>query len=721
MRIAWKEWLNKNSFIAAGTPVIVSALAVTGVIVGLRQLGWLQSLELIAYDKMMLQLPEQEVDSRVLTVLVTEDDIQAQRQWPLPDATLAKALNIINAAEPRAIGIDLYRDLPVEPGHQQLSQLFSNSDRIIAVCKLESARQPAVASPPSLALEQVGFADIPIDPDGVVRRNLFYIDPQEGRCPTPYSFSLQLALWYLFAEGVDPQMAPGGFLQLGKAVLEPIDSNTGSYQNIDANGYQLMLNYRRADNAATAVTLGEILAGEVDSEDIKDKVVLLGVSAPSLKDDFYTPFSNQGQTVELMPGVVVHGQMVSQLLSSALDGERLIWGWSQKLEILWIFFWAFLGSSTAALIYRPIFIILSQFGGFVVIILGSWIIFLNSGWIPLVPAILSLASGATLLITFNSYQSRQEQLTIRKQVQEQEKSVAMLQALLNQSQQELAAANITTSLQEKKGSLLVGRYEVKRILGKGGFGRTYLARDSQRPGKPYCVVKRLKPASDNYNFLVIARRLFQTEAEILEKVGKHDQIPLLLAYVEEDNEFYLIEEYVEGESLTQELIRQEKYSEQQVVTIIKEILSILAFIEQYYIIHRDIKPDNIIRRASDNRLVLIDFGAVKQIQPQEFGDENNSTVIIGTQGYAPPEQLAGQPVMGSDIYATGIIALQALTGMEPQDFQKESRTGDFIWRPYAQVSPAMAKVINRMICYHFSDRYQDATEVLRDLRRYKLW
>ncbi len=720
MRTTWKEWLSKKPIFAASVSVIIAAVVTTGIIAGLRQLGWLQSLELIVYDRLMQSRPEQEPDDRLLTVLVTEEDIQEQGTWPLPDATLAEALTIIHNAQPRAIGLDLYRDLPVEPGHAQLSELFSSSDLLIAVCKLASEQRPAVAPPPSLLIEQVGFADIVVDSDGVVRRNLFYTDPQNGKCPTPHSFSLQLALWYLFAEGIGPQVTEDGLLQLGKITLQPINSNTGAYQNIDAGGYQLMLNYRRAKNPAPVVTLGQVLAKQVNPDLIKDRVILLGVSASSLKDYFYTPFSSQNQTVQLMPGVVVHAQMVSQLLSTALDGAPLIWSWSQNQEILWILAWALVGGSAAAFIHRPLLIIIAEFTGLIILLGINWIIFVNAGWIPLVPPILALFITAGSVITFNAYQAKQEQLKIRQQVQEQEKSLAMLRSLLNQSQTELAAAKSDTHLKVKKDSMLVGRYQVKRILGKGSFGRTYLARDLQRPGQPYCVVKRLKPASNNQNFLQVARRLFKTEAEILEKVGKHERIPLLLAYVEENNEFYLIQEYIEGETLTQELSHHNQYSEPQVIQILKEILSILVFIQQYNIIHRDIKPDNIIRRASDRRLILIDFGAVKQIQPQNLGQGDNSTVVIGTHGYAPPEQLVGQPVMASDLYATGMIAIQALTGIDPKKLEKEATTGQIVWHSHTEVSEGITKIIDKMISYHFSDRYQSAAEVLKDIRRYQI-
>jgi serine/threonine protein kinase len=354
-----------------------------------------------------------------------------------------------------------------------------------------------------------------------------------------------------------------------------------------------------------------------------------------------------------------------------------------------------------------------------VIIGTSYLIFLDSGWIPLVSTLFSFIGGGLLLLLFNAYQAKQEQLIIKKQVEEQEKAIAMLRLLLSETQQELEMGQTLSKIGHEKGSVLVERYQITQGLGKGSFGRTYLARDLQRPGKPCCVIKLLTPASKNPHFLQVARRLFKTEAKILERVGKHPQIPLLLAYIEQDNQFYLIQEYIKGQTLTTEFKEHQKYSEKEALGIIEEILLILSFIQKYKLIHRDIKPDNIIRRASDHRLVLIDFGAVKQIQPPHLNPHKDKTIIIGTEGYAPPEQLAGQPIMASDIYATGIMAIYALTGIKPNELAKNSLTGEVIWEPYARVSRPTAAIINKMVCYHFGDRYQTATEVLNDLRKLK--
>ncbi|WP_347566282.1 protein kinase [Scytonema sp. UIC 10036] len=164
------------------------------------------------------------------------------------------------------------------------------------------------------------------------------------------------------------------------------------------------------------------------------------------------------------------------------------------------------------------------------------------------------------------------------------------------------------------GRLLDQRYLVVELLGMGGFGHTYIAQDTRRPGNPVCVVKHLKPATDDLEFLQVARRLFRREAETLEKLGNHDQIPRLLAYFEEQQEFFLVQEYIEGHQLATELPLGQRWDESQTIHLLQEVLPILEFLHDNEVIHRDIKPQNIIRRHSDNRLVLVDFGAVKQIQ-----------------------------------------------------------------------------------------------------------
>ena len=269
------------------------------------------------------------------------------------------------------------------------------------------------------------------------------------------------------------------------------------------------------------------------------------------------------------------------------------------------------------------------------------------------------------------------------------------------------------------GKLLDRRYQVTQVLGAGGFGKTYLAQDTRRPGNPICVVKQLKPLSSDASFLETARRLFTSEGETLEQLGSHDQIPRLLAYFEEDQEFYLVQEYIEGHTLAQELQPGQKWQESRVIELLTEVLSILEFVHNHGVIHRDVKPDNLIRRNSDQKLVLVDFGAVKQIHTQmasAYGQASN-TVAIGTPGYMASEQARGQPRPNSDIYALGIIGIQALTGLATMQMQEDLSTGEMLWEHQAFVSRGLAAIITRMVRYHFKDRYQSATEALQALRQ----
>ncbi|OBQ35914.1 MAG: serine/threonine protein kinase [Anabaena sp. CRKS33] len=265
------------------------------------------------------------------------------------------------------------------------------------------------------------------------------------------------------------------------------------------------------------------------------------------------------------------------------------------------------------------------------------------------------------------------------------------------------------------GKLLDHRYQVIRILATGGFGQTYIAQDTRRPGNPICVVKHLKPANSDSHIFTTAKRLFHSEAETLEKLSNHDQIPRLLAYFDENQEFFLVQEFIDGHTLQEELIPGQPWSEAQVIQMLLEILQILEFVHQEGVIHRDIKPDNIIRRAADYKLVLVDFGAVKQLRSPlvTVGGQKTATVAIGTPGYMPTEQGQGKPRPNSDLYALGIIAIQALTGVPVTQLQDDPDTGEINWQHLIPVNSALVAILTKMVRYHFKERYQTATEALQ--------
>ena len=264
--------------------------------------------------------------------------------------------------------------------------------------------------------------------------------------------------------------------------------------------------------------------------------------------------------------------------------------------------------------------------------------------------------------------------------------------------------------------LLDGRYQIKEVLGKGGFGTTFLAEDKRNRTHPICVVKQLQPNFSELYLLTKSLDLFDREAETLEILGKHPNIPTLFAYFEENNDFYIVQEYIAGHTLTRELIPNQPLSERQVINIVKELLEILQFVHKYNVIHRDIKPANIIRRTQDNKLVLIDFGSVKKVT---LTGANKGT-IVGSYAYLPEEQFNGQPNFCSDLYAVGMIGIQAITGRELKDilgagFPLNER-GEISWQNYAEVSNELANFLSRMVRRNYRERYQSAEEALQALQ-----
>ncbi|MEP0922131.1 protein kinase [Leptolyngbya sp. ST-U4] len=265
--------------------------------------------------------------------------------------------------------------------------------------------------------------------------------------------------------------------------------------------------------------------------------------------------------------------------------------------------------------------------------------------------------------------------------------------------------------------LLSGRYCVIRQLGSGGFSQTFLAKDTQLPGYPLCVVKQLHPHSKNMTRWQVAKRLFDTEAAVLYRLGNHDQIPRLLAHFEDNQEFFLVQEFIEGQPLDNRVLQ---WTEGQTLRRLHDILGILSFVHQQQVIHRDIKPSNLIRRHKDGKLVLIDFGAVKQVSTllDDSPLEQPLTISIGTQGYMPPEQVSGSPRYSSDLYAVGMIGIQALTGVRPSQLQRDFQTGELLWQALdPPVSEAFAEILDRMVRYHFKDRYQTVEEPLQAIEQ----
>jgi serine/threonine protein kinase, bacterial len=268
-------------------------------------------------------------------------------------------------------------------------------------------------------------------------------------------------------------------------------------------------------------------------------------------------------------------------------------------------------------------------------------------------------------------------------------------------------------------NLLNQRYQILNVLSHGGFGRTYLVQDTQMPSARRCVLKQLKPVNDSLQIRQMVQERFQREAAILEQLGEHhDQIPRLYAYFSEGEEFYLVEEWIEGETLTERVHQQGTLGEATVRSILSSVLPVIADIHAKQIVHRDIKPDNIILRKSDSKPVLIDFGAVKETMSTVINSQGNSThsIVVGTPGYMPSEQLAGRPMFSSDLYSLGLTAIYLLTGRHPQQLDNDPLTGNILWRKYVpNISDEFAAVLDKAIQLNASYRFATAAEMLSAL------
>ncbi len=272
------------------------------------------------------------------------------------------------------------------------------------------------------------------------------------------------------------------------------------------------------------------------------------------------------------------------------------------------------------------------------------------------------------------------------------------------------------------GETLNRRYRLLSLLGTGRCGQTYLAEDIQAKGDPRCVIKQFEPQAKDDLSLRKAKYLFAREVKILKILGKSDRIPNLLDYFQESEKFYLVHEFIDGTDLAQELKSGQQWTEAQVVALLREILEIVDLAHREQVIHQDIKPSNIIRRKSDGRLILIDFGSVKKIYNQMANADGNTslTVPIGTDGYMAPEQRSIRPRLASDVYAVGMIGIYALTGIEPKNIPQDHQTEKVQWRDLVQVDEKLAQVLERMVSPEFNQRYTSASEAFKTFKKFKL-
>jgi diguanylate cyclase (GGDEF)-like protein len=377
-------------------PVLLTSLVVTGAVLGVRHLGALQPWELLTYDQMVRLKPDEAPDSRLLLVTITEQDIRTQNQWPMSDEIIAQLLQKLQAQRPRTIGLDIYRDVPHLPGQAALLKQLQASN-VVVIRLLGNEDKQGVPAPPGVPPERVGLSDIVIDPDAIVRRNLLYARTPDNQF---YSFALRLSLHYL---GVQPAefevQAPSG-IRIRNSNFLSLTPTSGGYEDLDDRGYQVLLNYRTGKEIARQVSLTQVLNGEVPPDWIRDKLVLIGTTAPSVRDLFLTPYNLSSNKSPDTPGVVVHAQMVSQILSHVLDQRPLIWYWNDRTEVIWIFVWAGIGGLLGWRLRHPLSLGMVGMIGVGALFSGAYALFLQAGWIPVVPTAIAFLGTGIAMVTY---------------------------------------------------------------------------------------------------------------------------------------------------------------------------------------------------------------------------------------------------------------------------------------------------------------------------------
>jgi adenylate cyclase len=388
--------------------VWIAAPLVAVLVIGLRFAGLLQSWEWEAFDLYLRLPPTERPDRRIAIVGIDETDYKRVQQGYIADAVYAEALQKLKAMQPRAIGLDIYRDLPYEPGHQALVDIFASTPNLVGIRKVVGDRdRDAVAPPPMLAEKgQVGANDLIIDADGKVRRGFMYLSEAEGN--TVYSFALYLALLYLDAEGIGPEVLEDGNWKLGPTEFRPLEANDGGYIRTDSGGYQQLIDYRGPVGHFESVPLRDLLDDRLPPDWARDRIVLIGVVSESANDLFWVPHSGGLLSLpERMAGVEIHANLTSQILSAALDDRPPIRSWPEAIEWLWILLWCALGATlTWQLRYaggvRSVSLQRAAAGLFAVALLfgTTYIAFIYKWWIPLVPPALGFAGSAIAITAY---------------------------------------------------------------------------------------------------------------------------------------------------------------------------------------------------------------------------------------------------------------------------------------------------------------------------------
>lgn len=402
--------------------VLLTVPSVTALAIALRGFGFFQLSELTALDRFFRWRPVEPIDPRIVIVQIDDSDIKKAGRWPISDGVLAELITKIKKQQPRAIGLDIYRDLTVEPGHQELVKVFESTSNLIGIEKVVgNAYGGSVPSSPTLKkLGRVAAADLLLDEDGKVRRALLSVKPNQGK--TIYGLATRLALIYLESEGIQLQTinAKTGNIRLGKAIFTPLRKNDGGYAGVDVGGYQILFNYRsyscdrilKKCPIFQTVSMTDVLEDRIFSGLMQNKIILIGSTAESLKDRFFIPYSNSYLTAPF--GVEIHAHLISQILSAAIDGRPLIKVWDEPLEGMWIFLWSFVGGILGWNFLRIRSKVVSILVTSGILTLVCYLAFLAGWWIPIVPPLLTLVGSGFGIIAYIAYVEHEDREIVMK-------------------------------------------------------------------------------------------------------------------------------------------------------------------------------------------------------------------------------------------------------------------------------------------------------------------
>jgi diguanylate cyclase (GGDEF)-like protein/PAS domain S-box-containing protein len=366
-------------------------------------MGLLQGWELAALDQLFCLRPREAIDRRIVIVGISEADLKRTGTWPIPDRQMALLLKRIQSYQPRVIGLDIYRDLPVPPGYEALQQAYKSMPNLVGIEQIRDSTRMGVGIPAPRTLaerQQVGFNNIVLDVDGKARRGLLYWTLDSG--VTFPSFALKTALEYLKVEGIVPQEAPNSpdDLQLGRGIFRRFEENDGAYVGADDGGYQILSNPRGAAGSFLTVSMTDVLGGKVSPTIFHDRIVLIGSTAISLKDFFYTSYSSNlpGASPQSIAGVELQANYISQIISAALEGRSLLQVWAKPWQWVWVLFWAWVGAEIVWQLRAP-----RRFAPAIAFCSSGlvglcFLAFLAGWWIPLIPPLMAL-TGAAVGIT----------------------------------------------------------------------------------------------------------------------------------------------------------------------------------------------------------------------------------------------------------------------------------------------------------------------------------